>query len=170
MRRILGLVLLLIMMPCLTPSSAEAKIKSDYNNFTNLRTYSSTYRDISSFDYVVLTKNLPKEAKDTSYLLSFGVTSLKEWFFFSSNGASIKIDDGEIQHIPSLRTNKNYIPSRVYPTLNTSTILDVSNVIDKIKDAEDVVIRVTFTNQPYVDYKVSIDQLIEWKKLISMER
>ncbi|MDF2566476.1 MAG: hypothetical protein K0Q53_2880 [Massilibacillus sp.] len=46
MRRILGLVLLsLIMMPCLTPSSAEAKIKSDYNNFTNIRTSSSTYRD-----------------------------------------------------------------------------------------------------------------------------
>jgi len=171
MRRSLGLVLLLVsMMPCLIPSGAEAKIKSDYNSFTNVRTSSSTYRDIGSFDFVVLTKNLPKEDKDTSYFLSFGVTSLTEWFFFSANGAFIKIDDGEFQHIPTLRTNKDYRPSRVYPTLNTSTILDVSKVVDKLKDAQDVVIRVTFTNQPFVDYKVSEDQLIEWKKLISIER
>lgn len=167
MRRILGLVLLLlIMMPCLIPSRVDAKIKSDYNNFTNIRTSSSTYRNIGSFDYVVLTKT---EDKVTSYVLSFGVTSLKEWFFFSANGVSITIDNGEIQHIPSLRTNKDYRPSRVYPTVNTSTILDVTKVVDKLKDAQDVVIRVTFTNQPYVDYKVSEDQLMEWKKLISME-
>lgn len=138
-------------------SIADAKIKSKTDSFDGTTTIASEINNKNGLSNISFVKFLPH-----NFYALFLSKMEKEWWFFG-NKIELKVD-GQIYVLDKVQTSKKIING---PATLTGAAADIpDNILLKIADAKEVVIRVNFENQPPITCEIPDKVLKEWKEVI----
>ena len=153
------------------PLNAEAKISRQYDSFNGHQAITSVVTSkIGDLSRIVLSKGYSKGSVSPNYMLTLSKHSHDQWWFFSHDCLEIKID-GKIEKLSVYKSDSEYIKENGYlPLYNYTHIILPDQIIDKLKAAETVVMRVYFENRGSIDIQLNSKVLAEWKQVIAAEK
>ena len=135
--------------------------KSSFQDGTKLAQYE---RFNYEWDNVNLFKVIYKDGKPSINMLELYVSKL-DWWFFNEDNIQIKIDDDKIYDLKVVKVK------REVSSLNTCRtncyIIITPEQIDLIKNANNIVARVNFSNRNSVTWTITSEMLDEWKQVIN---
>lgn len=154
-------VLVVVLLFGFSAGDGFSEITEKYDEFNESTTYSSNIKDVSPWYYIGLTLS----KKDGDFVEKSLVLMLveDEWHFFASRNLKMKLD-GEMINVKFAVKDSDAIGN---DTLSTSVVYTLQNEqLKKIKNANDVILRVFMKNVQRVTWEVPDKVLKEWKELI----
>lgn len=153
------------------PLNAEAKVSRHYDDFSGYQSIASIASSkIGDLSRMIFSKGYNKGSDIPSYMLTLAKHSHDQWWFFSNEYLELKIDD-EIESLPVYKSGSQYIKDNGYLPLYTySHIIIPDRVINKLREAKSVILRVHFEDRGSIDLQVHPNILAEWKQVIAAEK
>lgn len=158
----------IIMLVFLFATPGQSEIEVDYDEFDETTTYSSIIRNIGPWAELSLSLIDVGDKDAIIPTLTFFIHEdkhLSDCALFEKRDLAIKID-GDIIRISCFATDR-FFKSAFCVTVAIFGIMpqNAERIIEKIKKAEEITMRVFFKNKPDITWDAPDELLNEWKEL-----